>query len=371
LIITIKKKLQLIFKNAGYQLFFLFYGKIKGILGSGHDNEISVKKVYSDEKIGYKIYSINKGRIYTDTVTDTAFILNQKIIEGPSFQYRNTKREKCEKNIVFQKGTPRVMQKLNGTLFSLLTGGGGNDNYFHWMFDVLPRLGILEKHYSLKEIDFFLLPNISKKFQVETLDILDIAKNKRLSSKNYRHVKAKKVITVDHPYVLEDDLSYAIQNIPKWITSWLREKFLNNQVDSKKLFSSKFYIDRKDSTSNTKNLRKIINEDQVKEILKKNGYASIVLANLSMLEQINIFKNATNIVGLHGAGFANLPFCPPKTKVLEIKPFTAGVMYSNIAKVSNLDYDDIPVKPMKFDNSDQYGHLEVPLDILKEKLNKL
>ena len=61
--ITIKKKLQLIFKNAGYQLFFLFYGKIKGILGSEHDKEISVKKVYSDEKIGYKIREHSNSKI--------------------------------------------------------------------------------------------------------------------------------------------------------------------------------------------------------------------------------------------------------------------------------------------------------------------
>ena len=368
MIITIKKKLQLIFKNAGHQLYFLLYGKIKGVLAPEEEKEISVKKVFIDKKISYKIYSINKGRMYTDTVTDTAFILNQKIIEGPSFQYRNTNREKCEKNIVFEKGTPRIIKNLNGTLFSLLTGGGGNDNYFHWMFDVLPRIALLENQYSLNEINFFLLPNLSKKFQEETLDILNIAKNKRLSSKIFRHVKAKKIITVDHPYVLEDDLSYAIQNVPKWIVSWLRKKFLNNQVDDKKLFPSKFYIDRKDSTSNTKDLRKIVNEDQIKKILEKNGYAAIALGKLSILEQVNIFKNATNIIGLHGSGFANLPFCTPKTKVLEIKTFNSGGVFSNIANLANLEYDDIPVKPLKFDNSDQFGHIEVPLDILEKKI---
>ena len=52
---------------------------------------------------------------------------------------------KIEDNIVLKKGTPRFKKKIKGKVFSLLTGGGGNENYFHWLFDVLPRLKILQK----------------------------------------------------------------------------------------------------------------------------------------------------------------------------------------------------------------------------------
>ena len=365
---TIKKKLQLIFKQAGYKLYFLFYGKISGVLNAEEHEDISVKKISSADKIEYNIYTINKSRLYTDTVTDTAFIYKNKIIKGPSFQYRKTFKGECEENIVLEKGTPRFLKKLNGNLFSLLTGGAGNANYFHWMFDVLPRLSLLEKNYALKEIDYFLLPNISKKFQIESLDILNIPNNQRLSSDKFRHVEAKKIITVDHPYALGNDLSNAIQNVPVWIIKWLRKKFLNISTISKKELPLKFYIDRKDSTSNTKDLRKIINEDKVIEILRKNGYTPICLADLSLLDQVKIFKNATDIVGLHGAGFANLPFCNPGAKLLEIKTFDAGSMYANIARLSNVVYDEISIKPLKFNDNNQFGHIEVPLEILKDKV---
>ena len=46
-----------------------------------------------------------------------------------------------ENNIVFKKGTPRKLTNLNGSVLSLLTGGGGNNNYWHWLFDVLRRIG--------------------------------------------------------------------------------------------------------------------------------------------------------------------------------------------------------------------------------------
>ena len=75
------------------------------------------------------------------------------------------KFEEINKNIVFSKGTPRLKKKITGNLFALLTGGGGNYNYWHWMFDVLPRIKILSNIININEIDNFLLPNLDKNFQ--------------------------------------------------------------------------------------------------------------------------------------------------------------------------------------------------------------
>ena len=92
---------------------------------------ISSIKFALDQNYSYKIFQIKNCRIYTDTVTDTAFIIDNRIINGPSFQHRNPKNAEVSENIVFQKGTPKLKKKLSGTVFSLLTGGGGNANYWH------------------------------------------------------------------------------------------------------------------------------------------------------------------------------------------------------------------------------------------------
>ena len=36
--------------------------------------------------------------------------------------------------ILFSNKADPDLKKLNGKIFSLLTGGGGNQNYWHWLF---------------------------------------------------------------------------------------------------------------------------------------------------------------------------------------------------------------------------------------------
>ena len=253
---------------------------------------------------------------------------------------------------------------------SLLTGGAGNSNYFHWLYDVLPRIGIYEKISNINNIDYFLLPDTKKKFQKETLDKLNIPLQKRLSSKNFRHITGSEIIVTDHPYCIKNDASNEIQNIPIWISKWLREKYLvNNQIETKEL--KKIYIDRSDSSSNTKKYRSIINEEDVKKFLEKIGFNFISLSNFSFEEQVKIINKADFIVGLHGAGFANLCFCKPKTKILELKSNTAGKMYENLAKNNDLIYKTISCHSEKFDYKNQYGHINVSIKELEKSVGDL
>ena len=92
------------------------------------------------------------------------------------------------------------------------------------MFDVLPRFKILENQYNFNDIDYFLFPD-TRRFQKETLDLLNIPKSKILSSK-ISDIEAKQIITVDHPYVLKNNPTAEIQNIPSWILNYLNEKFI-------------------------------------------------------------------------------------------------------------------------------------------------
>ena len=364
----IKKFLQKIFKKVSYGIFLKIYGKIEDSIECEKDDRIKVKTISEQESLKYKIYRIPNSRLYTDRVQDAAVIIDNKIIEGPSFQFRYIKdtnfisNSKSKNNIVLKKGTPRKLKKLKGTVLSLLTGGAGNTNYWHWLFDVLPRVGLFNKIYNLNEVDYFLVPDLIKKFQYETLNSLKIPTNKIISSEQYRHIKAEELIVTDHPVVTTGNATKDILNIPIWITKWLQEKFIIKGKEIK----NKIYIYRSDDK-----LRSISNEKEIKKYLSSTNFIIVKPHEINFLNQVNYFYGADCVVGLHGAAFANIAFCKHNTKIIELKGLHAGEAIENLARKNNLNYYSITCKAKEVTNynfPNQQGEIEVPINGLKKIL---
>ena len=366
---NIKKILRKTFKLFFYKVFILVYGKIKGKIFYNEDSRIETHVIKDFENFKYNVFRIKKSRLYTDRIHDTAIIIDNLIVDGPSQQLRPINNDIVENNIVFQKGTPRIKKNLHGNVLSLLTGGGGNDNYWHWLFDVLPRLALCEKVVNIDDVNFFLLPSLDKKYQIETLESLKIPEEKWLSSKRYRHIESDEIIVTDHPYVVSNDSTKDIQNIPVWISKWLRKKFLKEKISNINL-PKKIYIDREDAPSKKK-FRSIINEKEVKNLFNENGFTSIILSNYTFATQVELFNNAEIIAGLHGAAFANMCFSKPGSKVIELNSLTAGKMIENVALINGLIHKTLSSKPEKFDVKNQQGHIKVSLDLLNRLIKEL
>ena len=367
----IKKFLQKIFKVVSYEIFFKIYGKVEKSINCSKDKRIEVKILNIDKDLKYRVFNIDDGRLYTDRIHDTAILLENKIVEEASFQLRYKgpfiHNSNIKDNIVFKKGTPRRLRNLNGSVLSLLTGGGGNHNYWHWLFDVLPRLSLCSKILKLNEVDYFLFPSLLKRFQTETLDLLNIPKHKRLSSEKFRHIKADNLLVTEHPVMVSGEATEDIRNTPSWISEWLKNSFLKRKISSSK---KNFYIDRNDHSNNQQQQRSISNEDEVKKYLLNKNFISVKLQDINFIEQVNLFNNAECIVGLHGGGFANIVFCKPGTKIVELRSNQAGPPIENLAKKNNLNYNSITVeskKSEKYNYRNQQGAIEVPI----KDLNKI
>jgi capsular polysaccharide biosynthesis protein len=364
-----KKSFSNFYKFFIYKIFKLIYGKIESIYVANAREDVIEEKIILSEN-SYKLYHCKNSILYTDRIHDLAIIKDNSIINGPSFQYRNNEiglpvNEECRFNSVFKKGTPRFKKKLKGSVFSLLTGGGGNHNYWHWLFDVLPRLGILEKSINNKNIDFYLFPDLNQTFQKESLDLLNLPELKRLSSKVYRHLSADEIVATSHPYNLLNDPLVDSLYIPQWIIDFLKKNFLSkikSEKNEKKV--KKIFINRKDG----KTFRFISNEKEVEKFLVRKGFQSLTLSNYNFLEQIKIFNNAEYIIGLHGAGFANTIFSQPKTKILELKAVTAGDAIKNLVENNNLIYNHLSFVNKTFNFNDQNGDIEVDINLLNKTL---
>jgi capsular polysaccharide biosynthesis protein len=92
------------------------------------------------------------------------------------------------------------------------------------------------------------------------------------------------------------------------------------------------------------------------------------MSDFSFCEQVALFYNAKEVIGLHGAGFANTIFCKHETKIIEMRPDTAGDVIKNLAINNKLIYHDISCKPKTLNYNNQTGDIEINLKTLEDKL---
>jgi capsular polysaccharide biosynthesis protein len=198
-----------------------------------------------------------------------------------------------------------------------------SSNYFHWMYDVLPRVHLLEKSHLLPEIDQFIIGDRLLPFQIETLEAMGIPQNKLLLAQNQFHVKSARLIAPSLPGIPGC--------VPQWVCEFLRQKLL--PVPESKA-AHKIYISRSLATQ-----RRILNEAQIVEYLVQQDFQIYTLEHLSVAEQARIFATADLIVAPHGAALSNLVFCRPQTKLIEIfSPHYLNPCYHTISNIVGIDY---------------------------------
>ena len=211
-------------------------------------------------------------------------------------------QERTQHSIFRQSCLPSI-EKIEGKV-ALLSGLAGHV-YYHWMFDIIPRLELIRRsELKLKEIDWFVVNSLDKPYQRETLSLMGVPTSKIIESDRHSHIQATKLIVPSFPGYLD------------WVEpgtiEFLRQTFLP-QINLVKSNTPKIYISR----AKAKN-RRLVNESEVAQLLESQGFQTIFLEEMSVLEQVATFANAKAIVTPHGSGLTNLVFCEPNTKVVEL-----------------------------------------------------
>ena len=344
------------------RFFRILYGKIKfkrNYMGNVQKIYLKNNTLKKNKKERYCVSILTNGRICTDSVEQVAYISDSKILNDQSYTQINGKLNSSKRNFVIQKGTPYFLKKYKGTVLSLVQGASGDKNYFHWLFDILPKIIITTSLINLNKIDYFYMPELQK-FQKRTFSLLGIKDFKVINSKKNKHIEATKIVIPEHPWYTKGTIFNEANSIPGWIVIWLRKSFL--KLKRKKNKSLKIFIDRSESEYSH---CKLINNDEIKNILSKRGFKILQTGSLDFLKQVDLFNNAKFIIGPHGAAFANLVFCKPKTNIIEIKPKKQPNNYKKISILNDLNYAQINLrllKPKYLNEGDMYIN---PKNLLK------
>jgi|TARA_Y100000310_G_scaffold315927_1_gene367081 capsular polysaccharide biosynthesis protein len=252
---------------------------------------------YVQREVYYKI--INDCVIYGDNGTVLQRPTNNLIAES-GFDSRRIKSSYGYNKI-------RVLRKNkldNRIYLSMFHIFASRNNYYHWLIDHFSKLFVFT---LLPKDDYVLLLNDDcSQFQIDSLSYF---------IKNFPKVEIK-FIPSNRCFVAPRTL--IVSSISWHQNGWLPEeviKFL------KKLFiqqyelndSLKIYIKRG-------NRRTIVNESILIQRLKELGYKIVLNEKLSFSEQIDLYKNASIVIGTHGAGLSNVLFSPQGSMVVELFP---------------------------------------------------
>jgi len=249
---------------------------------------------------------------------------------------------------------PRVLSGSYYTIASLTPAG-----YYHWVIEVLPRLFAYEA--TAPEHPQLIVNSLQSGFQVESLELLGFPKGALLEL-DTDHLQLEKLYVPSYiginPHTLD----------------WLRQRLfaaVDPQPPGESL-GKRVYITRRLADK-----RRIVNENELEQILSEHGFIIAELETLSFAEQVRLFAGAEVIVGLHGAGFTNMVFAPPGCRVLEIvHPGYVNVMFYMLAEVLHQRYwfctaeaagDD----SLRHGGTHGHGDVVMSVDLFKSSLSEM
>lgn len=102
--------------------------------------------------------------------------------------------------------------------------------------------------------------------------------------------------------------------------------------------------------------RRCVNEDEVVEIFKNNGYEEVFCENMTMKEKIGLFRSAKYIAGPIGGGMCNVIFSSPETKVISIN----SPLFFDIN--SRFEYSMMHTKLYHFNDTEFVDKVEESID---------
>lgn len=277
--------------------------------------EINVYKLENCIPTGYNMFYPN---ILFRTSTNLILPLLERTMSlktGTIYEKNDMFYEYIEKNPTHNYGGPLFFFVYN------------TDNYFHFIYDTLPYLiSFFELKKDIPELKLLMqLPNEQKDifypFVLEFLELLDITRNDIILIEE-NTVYKEIYISTSYTHDIDSNLPprKEIYSFYQYIVNIVKEKYKNDNTPQKIYVSRRTWLhnDFSNIGTNYTTRRKLINEDEIVENLVENGYKEIFTENLSTVEKILYFANATDVVGAIGGGISNVLFSPKNTKLIAL-----------------------------------------------------
>ena len=211
-------------------------------------------------------------------------------------------------------------------------------NIYHFLFYLLSTLRNIELVPDIIKIDLTINKITNNYFKnnhnfvIELLQLLypNVKINEDyLGNDNIKKIEITTVDDLNNEEIWNEKYNYLYNSFINFIDD---EKFCSAM---KNKYGKKIYVSRYCSK-----YRRVTNESDVIEHLKKYDFQILTLTGLPLLEQFYIFKNADVVISVCGAALSNTLFCKEGTKIIEInnKKTIESEHFVSIAKYRKLKF---------------------------------
>jgi hypothetical protein len=199
-------------------------------------------------------------------------------------------------------------------------------NYYHWLIDLLPRIGLLKSSGHL--LDRVLINGIGAHYEETSLRAL-------------KFPVEKIYVTARDRLLIERAVIPSMDHFSKAIAPWKIDMLRGLPTARAGLPAKRIYVSRKHAA-----VRRIVNEDELADLLQSANFELLELESMTWDEQIAIFARAEVVLAPHGAALANIAFCEPGSMIAEIGT-RAGYkdFYLCLAASAQLRYRFIEARP--------------------------
>ncbi|GBR72047.1 glycosyltransferase family 61 protein [Gluconobacter kanchanaburiensis] len=178
-------------------------------------------------------------------------------------------------------------------------------NYYHWIAHTVPTLHAL----SLQKLPVRLvLPEHMHPWQFETLELFGLTSEAHLRLQQGRQYAFR---ALDYVTFVNGSADFAVSGLSRAAYAHLRAAVGTEAGKPHR----RLYIERGHSAN-----RHVPNEEALAEALEALGFERIRPETLPLKDQIRLFGEAEMVMGMLGAGLANIAWCRPGTFVYELVP---------------------------------------------------
>jgi Glycosyltransferase 61 len=195
----------------------------------------------------------------------------------------------------------RTKERLDDKAFWIVDNYGSA--YFHWLLDALPRL------YTVRDLiadGTLVLPEAFQRAEYILPSLAPFAIGSVRFVKQNRVLHCRKLLVPSHT----GPSGQYNEEIVRSLRQFYRSYYGNEETSS----PDKIYISRSKAIR-----RKIVNENEVIDVVKGYGFSVVHLEDYPFAEQVKMMLGARYVVANHGAGLANTLFLPEKSSVFELR----------------------------------------------------